>query len=327
MDVSLTALVSLPILLVAGLLFALPTPGCAEASPPSLPEGNTGLAARYPGDAGIGDDPAVVFHADFEDCRTVADLSKRWNVMYNPEHLSITEDAANVNGGQRALEITMPRQESPLSVDVGNDLAKSYDMLFLRFYTKFQEGFAVPRTPMHNGGSMSAGYYPGGKATPGQRADGRNKFLASLETSAWRLESPGPLMVYLYHPEQRDRYGDQMFPTGQIIPNLEAPHNFGAHFLARPDVVPERGRWYCFEYMLKANTPGQRDGRVACWVDGKVIADFPNLRLRDVESLKIDRFSIGLYIGDNRLRENKKWYDDVVVATSYIGPRFDSGQE
>jgi hypothetical protein len=88
--------------------------------------------------------------------------------------------------------------------------------------------------------------------------------------------------------------------------------------------VPERGRWYCFEYMLKANTPGQRDGRVACWVDGKVIADYPNLRLRDIESLKIDRFSVGLYIADNRLRENKKWYDDLVAATSYIGPRVEA---
>jgi hypothetical protein len=25
-------------------------------------------------------------------------------------------------------------------------------------------------------------------------------------------------------------------------------------------------------------------------------------------------------MADNALRENKKWYDDVVAATSYIGP-------
>jgi hypothetical protein len=88
--------------------------------------------------------------------------------------------------------------------------------------------------------------------------------------------------------------------------------------------VPELDRWYCFEYMLKANTPGQRDGRVACWVDGKLIADFPNLRFRDIDTLKIDRFGVGLFIAKNSLRENKKWYDDVVAATSYIGPRVDA---
>jgi hypothetical protein len=56
-------------------------------------------------------------------------------------------------------------------------------------------------------------------------------------------------------------------------------------------------------------------------VDGKLIADFPNLRFRDIDSLKIDRFGVGLYIAKNTIRENKEWYDDVVAATSYIGPR------
>ena len=306
------------------LLLAARLASCADTPPPPLPEGNTGLATGCPGDAGIENDPAVVFHADFEDCRTGADVSRKWDIVYNIEHLSITEDPANVNGGLRALEMTVPMQRTALSVDVCRSLAETRDVLFLRFYTKFQEGFEVPRTPMHNGGSISARYYPGGVATPGKRADGRNKFLASFETSAWRLDPPGPLMVYLYHPEQRSDYGDQMFPTGLIQPEADVPHNFGPHFVPRPDFVPERGRWYCFEYMLKANTPGRRDGRVACWVDGKVIADYPNLRLRDIESLKIDRFSVGLYIGDNRLRENKKWYDDVVAATSYIGPRVEA---
>ena len=328
MDVSLTTLVAVPALVAVCLLGGLPTTGCGDAAPPSLLEGDTGLAARYPGDAGIGNDPAVVFHADFEDCAAAADLPQKWNVIYNGEHLSITEDAANVNGGRRALEITIPKQETSLSADVGRDLTVTQDVLFLRFYTKFQEGYDVPRTSSHNGGSMSAGYYPGGAATPGKRADGRNKFLASFETEIGRRGSappPGPLNVYIYHPEQRSDYGDHFFPTGTVQPNTSLPHAFGPHFVPRPDFVPERGRWYCFEYMLKANTPGQRDGRVACWVDGKLIADFPNLRFRDVETLKIDRFSVGLFIANNRLRENKKWYDDVVAATSYIGPQRAAG--
>ena len=79
--------------------------------------------------------------------------------------------------------------------------------------------------------------------------------------------------------------------------------------------------------MLKANTPGERDGRVACWLDGKLVADFPNLRLRDVDTLKIDRCGLGLYIAKNVARANTKWYDDVVVATSYIGPQAPVGSE
>jgi len=72
--------------------------------------------------------------------------------------------------------------------------------------------------------------------------------------------------------------------------------------------------------MVKANTPGQRDGRIAMWMDGSLIADFPNLRLRDVPELRIDRFGLSLYIASNSKRENRMWLDNVVAATSYIGP-------
>ena len=71
--------------------------------------------------------------------------------------------------------------------------------------------------------------------------------------------------------------------------------------------------------MVKANTPGLRDGRIAIWIDGKLIADFPNLRLRDVSFLKIDQVELGLHIKSNTTRQNLNWYDDVVIARSYIG--------
>ncbi len=324
MDTNSVTLVTLPALLVACLLFALASAGCAAGPPPTLPEGNTGIAAHHPGDVGIAKDPAVVLHADFEDCDTTADLSRTWDVRYGQEHMSITEVPADVNSGRRALEMTIPKQMRSLSVDVGRNLAETRDVLFLRFYTKFQQGFDIPQTSSHNGGCISSRYYPGGAATPGKRADGHNKFIANFENEiGWRGDapSPGPLNIYIYHPEQRSDYGDHFFSTGVVQPNTSLPGNFGPHFVPRPDFVPQLGRWYCLEYMLKANTPGQRDGRIACWVDGKLIADFPNLRLRDTEDLKIDRFDVCLFIAENSLRENKKWYDDIVAATSYIGPR------
>ena len=68
------------------------------------------------------------------------------------------------------------------------------------------------------------------------------------------------------------------------------------------------------------NTPGQRDGPITLWLDGVVIADFPNLRLRDVATLKMDRFNLSLHAGSNTTGVTKKWYDNVVVAKSYVGP-------
>ena len=72
--------------------------------------------------------------------------------------------------------------------------------------------------------------------------------------------------------------------------------------------------------MVKANTPGQRDGRIAIWIDGNLIADFLNIRLRDTTSLKINKVELDLYIKNNPGGDVLKWYDNVVIATSYIGP-------
>ena len=71
--------------------------------------------------------------------------------------------------------------------------------------------------------------------------------------------------------------------------------------------------------LLRANTPGQRDGEVKYWIDGKLVSDFPNLNIRSVSTLKMDEAHIGLQAMHSE-RVNKKWYDNVVIATKYIGP-------
>jgi hypothetical protein len=240
--------------------------------------------------------------------------------------MRITQEPAHINGGKKALEFVMPKQATPQSSGLQKVLKGEYDVLFVRFYSKFEKGFDYPQNvSCHNGADISAHYYTHG-ATPGQRADGRNKFLVAFEDEVGYRDKapvPGPLNVYCYHPEQRDNYGDHFLPNGNVMPyspQLGNKGNFGKDFVSRPNVVPELDRWYCFEFMVKANAPGQRDGRIAFWLDGKLIADFPNMRFRDVETLKMERIGIGLYMAKNELRENRKWYDDVVVATSYIGP-------
>lgn len=236
----------------------------------------------------------------------------------------IVTDADNVKLGTKALEFTLRQQASELSNGVQKILTTELDVLYLRYYSKFEATFDVTGSS-HNGGGINAHYFNGNQATPGVKADGTNKFLVEYE--CWRPEtsnpSPGVLNLYIYHPAQRSNYGDHFFTTGLVTPYDPVVGNagdFGSTFVARPDVVPELGRWYAYELMLKANTPGQRDGRVTLWLDGQVIGDFPNLRLRDVDTLKIDRFNLSLHAGSNTKGQTKKWYDAVVAAKSYIGP-------
>ncbi len=310
-------------LCTAALLLVLVAQDGARLAP--LPEGDTGLSAKYPGDVGIEKDPAVVFHDDFEDASNAENLRRKWDDgVHHDKWIRIADEPANVHGGKKALEFTVPQQETELANAISRHLKDEVDVLFLRYYSKFEKGFDQVGSS-HNGATIAAHYFKDGRATAGQPADGTNKFLACFE--CWRGEAktkaPGDLNIYLYHPEQRTGFGDHFFPSGKVLPyssERSGAVTFGKQFAARPDIIPELERWYCFEFMMKANTVGQRDGRIACWLDGKLIADFPNLRLRDVKTLKIDHFGLSLHIGKNTARMNKKWYDDVVAATSYIGP-------
>ena len=280
-----------------------------------------GIASKYPGDAGIENDPQVIFADGFETYSQPDDLQQKWDAVFHLQQIRIATEPENVFHGNRAVEFTVPEQLNELSNATDKVLTEELDALYLRFYSKFQPPFDVVGSS-HNGAMISAHYFIDGMATPGIPADGTNKFLANLEN--WRGESetasPGYLNVYIYHPEQRDIWGDHFFPTGMVLPNSSLPFDFGPTFVSRPDIIQDLDRWYCYEYLLRANTPGMRDGQITVWLDGELVADFPNLRLRDIASLKTDRFGIGFHIGSNPNGTTKKWYDNVVAATAYIGP-------
>jgi hypothetical protein len=299
-------------------LVALMTSAAWPLTP--LPEGNTGIAAHYPLDANITANSAVVFADNFESYSSESQLTARWNGgVYH--YVTFTTSGSNVFSGAKSLQFTNPQGTAELSNTVDRLISPKLDVLFLRYYSKFDTSFHVIGSS-HNGCSVSASYFINGNATPGVPADGYNKFLANYEN--WcgdsLTRSPGDQNVYIYHPGQRSQWGDHFFPTGLVMPNTSLPYDFGPGFISRPDTIPDLGRWYCYEFMVKANTVGDSDGRIACWLDGKLIADFPNLKLRYVDTLKIDRFGISCHIKSNTVCETYKYYDNVVAATSYIGP-------
>ncbi|MCL1789326.1 MAG: hypothetical protein FWG33_03130, partial [Oscillospiraceae bacterium] len=158
--------------------------------------------------------------------------------------------------------------------------------------------------------------------------------------------------TYVYHPEQRynyddrvpipgmsgkdpgepwtpeythrpgEQYADTFFPDGEVQPWNYWRGNYGDDFISRPKFFIELDRWYCYELMIKTNTPGKKDGRITGWVDGEVILDFPNMRFRDIADLKIDL--IGFSFGSaSTPAATSSWFDNIVIAKSYIGPVYD----
>jgi hypothetical protein len=285
-----------------------------SGAPVPLPQGRTGIAGKYPGDVNIQNHPDVIFTDNFESYTTASQLTTRWDSARKPAYTKITMEAGKVYSGMKALQFMLPQSTTEIANAVVKDITPTRDVLFARVYTKFDSTYNVPRSN-HNGIRISA-KYPG----PGAAANGTNFFLFTLQNDMWlNAPAPGYSQLYVYHPEQRSNWGDIWFPDGRILPNTSIPSNFGPYFVPRPNFLPLRNRWYCYELMVKANTAGLRNGRVAFWIDGKLIADFPNLRMRDINSLKLDRVQLSLHAGTCP-RLTRKWYDNLVVAKSYIGP-------
>jgi len=57
-------------------------------------------------------------------------------------------------------------------------------------------------------------------------------------------------------------------------------------------------------------------------VDGKKVGDFSRIEWRTTGDLKINAFWLMSYITDRWTQQkvNRVWFDDVVVATEYVGP-------
>lgn len=301
-------------LLVAGglscLLSALALDAFAQA-PPELPKGSNGIAASHPNDDDIASHPDVLFADDFESYSSVNELrgSGSYDNYYQGSNLAL--DTATYYKGSQSLRMRMPSTGGEVSNAIVRDLSSDQDVLFMRVYGRYQPSYGGVNSA-HNGLRIT-GRYNG----PGQRPDGTDFFLVNIENSKWGSEpEPGYTHAYVYHPEQDDVYGEHWYADGRVT---NGSQSFGPYFVPRPSVAPERGEWICYEVLVQLNTPGVRDGRVALWQDGNLIADWQNIRFRDVSSVKIDQIQLENG-GQGSSQRNDKWYDNLVIATSYIGP-------
>ncbi len=272
-----------------------------------------GLAARYPGDEGIASDPAVVLHENFEDAAKVFD-GKRWPSVSNKGGaLKLTREPANVHLGKQALRVT-----ATLGSNTGGHLFRrlkpGHERLHLRYCVKFAADCDYIHHFVHMVAQLPPTPWPTGGA--GKRPDGAKKFSVAVEPwGRWgKYERLGAWHFYNYWHDM-PRSGD------------------GKYWGASPDgksyTVPPRGRWLCVEFMAGCNTPGQPDGKAAFWIDGKRMAYHDDINWRTSEKLKINAIWLMLYVTKHSAKTNRVntvWFDDVVAATTYIGPPVPAGR-
>ena len=319
-----------------------------------------GIAAGFPGDVGIENHPDVIRAENFEGYNAWRDLLRdgRWSVTNGenpaPEGVHVHFSKENKVTGTQSLQLDLYSMNTPRHTGINLDLneAQKQDVIYVRYYHKIDKSYHVPPgVSNHNGAYISSKYWSSGPQHigPGKAATGTNKYLVQLENTASTGYDGYSMKAYIYHPEQRynyegyvpipgmpsmdpgepwtsaythrpgQQYGDAFYPDGEVMPWNHWRGDYGEEFIPRSKFFVEFDRWYCYELMLKANTPGQRDGRLTAWIDGEIIMDFPNMRWRDIDDLKIDQ--VGFSFGADRISaKTNAWYDNIVIATSYIGP-------
>ncbi len=314
------------LLIMAGGLFS------QEPGETSLPEGDKGIAAKYPGDKGIEEDPSIIFVEKFDEDSLEA-VFERWDNNGGKEIMSLAADAPESSADGTSLLLTHIGGEGN-GGQLYRRLLPGHKQVFARFYVKFDPDCAQ----IHHFGTHLGGYNP---PTPwpqggaGTRPDGDKRFTTGVEPygNNWNWD------FYSYWQGMRV-HGDGGY--------------WGTPFLtdgSKPKV--EKGKWICVEMMMKMNDPvDEANGEQAFWIDGKlwrrdgqvvshIGPDFPKGRWtggwwrpesesegsfegfqwRTSEELAVNYVWAYLYMTrapDGHV--SKVWFDNIVIAKDYIGP-------
>lgn len=269
-----------------------------------------GLAARYPGDAGIARDPDVLFVADFER----ADWLRDWNRLTRSVVAQVGSEEGNgfrpLSG--KAIRTTL-KQGGNTALNLRYLFAKHHgeepEEIYFRYYLRLGDDWS----PDVDGGKLPGFGGTYGKAGWGlRRSDG---------TNGWSARGG-------FRPVMRQQAGGpQLTPIGSYVYQADDKDEFGSYWgwsEGRGGLL-ENGRWYAVEQYLKMNTPGQHDGEFRAWIDGRLVRQRSGLFFRTVPDLRIESIWLNVYHGGTAKspRDMSLYIDNLVIARRYIGPMAD----
>lgn len=306
------------------------------------PAGGSGIAARYPKDVGIEQDPDVVWVENFEE-GSVQALTARYEDA-KAGGITLVPDVPPNSAGSASGRFRADPASASQAADLFKRLDPGFDELYVRYYAKYQSGIQWHHTGVWIGGYNPAQSYPSPQA--GNKPDGDDRFSVSFEPVG-ADGSPNPRMDFYDYWMNMRSYAD---------PPMQGAY-YGNTILQDPNVRVADDTWMCIEIHVKLNTdPASSAGAVRdLWIDGKLVAhfddaqplgcwvrdkfcretmlstpqcDYPNLcatpyvpldlRMRSTLDLKLNAFWPQAYVTSGPAGAVQ--YDDMVVAKSYVGP-------
>jgi hypothetical protein len=243
----------------------------------------------------------IVFYCDFE--------SDKWYEQFGmrsrPERVEIvSSDSARKFEplAGRAMRIKVDRgghYGTSIMCRFKDQIGEEPQEIYFRYYLRLADDW----NPVGGGKLPGISGTYGRAGWGGRPSDGRNGWSAR---GLFRRQLGGktPIGYYCYHADMKGRYGSDWIWDTEKRGYLE------------------NNRWYCIEQYVKMNTPGKNDGILRGWVDGQPAFEKTDVRMRDVDTLRIEAVWLNVYLGGSWVAKSDHhlYIDDVVIANHYVGP-------
>jgi hypothetical protein len=247
----------------------------------------------------------ILLFEDFEDDH----YRKRWRVHWNEPvgAGTVARPSKYVFSGNRSAYLE--NKEEKHEADGAGEYVPVIpmdDVAYFRLYLRMQDGFSTGTSDQVKLISMRGAVdiensYGGAGIAPGESdLDG---FAADL-----CIDGARNLHFYYYHLDQAGGWGDITYCK--------------MSFFRGAKISP--GKWYCLELMLRTNTPRQKNGQLAAWLDGKLVGHVDKIRFRNSEKVKIQRLAVYSYFGgsdyeDASPKDQRIYVDNIVISRKPIG--------
>ena len=206
---------------------------------------------------------------------TKTDFSKDWNCpswQMGRHQVNIVEGSKAHHG--KGLQLNLLKGSSGCCKDCINWkplLGGKFNTITYSYWVKFPNNFDF----------VLGGKLPGiGSDKPNTGGNKPNGYDGWSIRSMWNRH--GKLGQYVYHMDQKDKYGEFMEWNMPPI---------------------SKGQWHHIQTTVQLNTPKQANGLIHTSVDGSMVLNRQNIRFRMTTGLKIERFLFSSFFGGT----GKQW--------------------
>lgn len=288
-----------------------------------------GLAAKYPGDKGIGRDSAVYVALDLN-------AKDPWQGFESPPppgyridsdpalgitrvHMRYRPDPGWVNGVWNDGPPPVGIGFSPCSADwrFSKHGRTGPDQCYMRYYWSPNADYqcTVQGKKLPGLAGRYGPYGNGGRSTTGKmERNGLSGWSArTLAIAGVSADAPIVLATYLYWADMGTDYGhDFVWNCNPVKPDdvvcIEIFASMNSIDMTAPDAL--------------GNGVGRSDGVLTAWVNGVVALEMKKLRFRHHPDIHIDEIWLDHYHGGTKPAErvHSFWMGGIVAASEYIGP-------